>query len=224
MRTRPMAWGLLALPVLLVPAACGGGGAKEAATTTTSTIATTTTLPAMPADFNWWAPASPTALGHGWTVGPCTGRPEPTSKGKGLCLDNKDGRQAVVEHFRFAAPADGNLNAHAAQFLDDFRKDRKTGCGEGYEMEAEPLIAFDLRDGQAKRYGFIGGYSGAPKTERTVQWAGIRGPALVIVTISGYDPGSCIPNTGQATLGDLDQLVPGLNALIVAAGLPPLHP
>jgi hypothetical protein len=223
MLARPLAWGLLALPVLLVPAACGGGS-QDAATTTTSTIATTTTLPAMPADFDWWAPAARVALGHGWTVGACTGTTPPTSKGKALCLDNKDGRTAVVEHFRFAAPADGDLSHHATQFVADFLADRKAGCGAGYQVEAEPTIALDLRDGQAKRYGFMGGYEGAPKTERTVQWAGVRGPALVIVTISGYDPGSCIPNTGQGTLDDLGQIVPGLDALVVAAGLPPLTP
>ena len=221
MRTRPLTWGLITLPVLLATVACGSGGGSAA--TTTSTIATTTTLPAMPADFNWWTP-TPTPIGHGWTIGPCTAGEAPASKGKALCLTSKGGHDAVVEHFRFAAPADGNLNHHAAQFVEDFRADRQAGCGEAYILEADPILALDLRDGPAKRYGFTGAYRGAPKTERTVQWAGIRGPALVIISISGYDPGSCIPNTGQGTLQDLDEIIPGLNALVLSAGLPPLNP
>jgi hypothetical protein len=221
MRTRGLTWGFLAVPVLVATAACGGGGGPAA--TTTSTIATTTTLPTMPADFNWWTP-TPTPIGHGWTIGPCAPGAAPATKGKALCLTTKSGHEAVVEHFRFAAPADSDLNSHAAQFVKDFIADRKAGCGEAYVLDADPIVALDLHDGPAKRYGFTGGYRVAPKTERTVQWAGIRGPALVIISISGYDPGSCIPNTGQGTLQDLDEVVPGLNALVLAAGLPPLTP
>jgi hypothetical protein len=222
MRFRSLVWGVLALPVLLAPAACGGGSKGDS--TTTSTIATTTTLPAMPADFNWWTPAAPVALGRGWTIGVCTKTTTSTSRGKRLCLENEDGREATVEHFRFRAPADGDLNTHAAQFVQDFIEDRKKGCGEAYRVDADPIVALDLKDGPAKRYGFIGGSAGAPDTERTVQWAGIRDGVLVILTLSGYDPGSCIPNTGQGTLNDLDQVIPGLNKLVLASGLPPVQP
>jgi hypothetical protein len=224
MRSRSVALGLVAAVALLSSTACGGSSGKGASTSTTAAQTTTTALPAMPTSFSWWSPA-PTALGNGWTISSCDPSQQvPQSQGKVLCLNNKDGRQAVLEHFRFAAPADGNLNHHAAQFVQDFLNDRKAGCGQAYRVDAEPIDALNLPDGPARRYGFTGGAANAPNSERTVQWAGIRGPALVIVTISGYDPGSCVPSSGQGTLEDLTEIIPGLHALVLAAGLPTLTP
>jgi hypothetical protein len=200
---------LVAVPLLA--AACGGGGGGTEATTTSST---TTTLPAMPADFDWWDP-SPTPIGHGWVLERCIDdRPKGT-----LCFDNPDGRQGLLKLFRFQAPADGDLNAHAGRFVDDFIADRKQGCGEGYKVQAEPIRAISTPDGAVRQYGFSGGATGSGVTERTVQWAGIRGPALEIVTISVYDPGSCIVPNGEGTLQDLTEVLPGVEALILASGL-----
>jgi hypothetical protein len=223
MRTRAILGGLVAGGLLLASSACGSDHKEEAEASTTSTEATTTTLPTMPADFDWWAPA-PTALGHGWTLGPCTSR-TPATKGKALCLDTKDGRKATLEHFRFRDDTNGNLNRHAASFVEDFLADRKAGCGKDYRVAADPIVSFTLPDGVAKRYGFTGGAGGSgPDTERTVQWAGTREGVLVILTISAYDPGSCVPAVDQATLADLAELLPGIDALVQAAGLPPLTP
>lgn len=212
----------MALGLVLASSGCGDGDDK-AEPTTTSTEATTTTLPAMPTDFSWWDPA-PTPLGNGWVLGPCTSR-TPETRGKALCLDTEDGRSATIEHFRFRDDTNGNLNRHAASFVEDFLADRKAGCGKDYRVEADPIVNLDLPHGPAKRYGFTGGAGGSgPDTERTVQWAGIRDGVLVILTISAYDPGSCVPAVDQATLTDLAELLPGVDALVLASGLPPLTP
>ena len=223
MRTRTLGTGLVVLAALVGMAACGGGSPAAAPTTTATTDAPTTTLPVMPTNFDWWAPTA-TPIGHDWTIGPCLAAGAPATKGKALCLQGKGGHQAFLEHFRFSAPGDPDLTHHATQFVSDFLKDRTTGCGQAYRVTAEPVVPLTVPDGPAVRYGFTGGAASAPDSERTVQWAGIRGSVLVIVTISGYDPGSCLPNTGQGSLDDLNGILPGLDALIHASGLPPLAP
>ena len=206
---RPAALVLLAPLVLLV--ACGDD--DEAAPPST-TASTTTTLPAMPTDFDWWHAVGKVPLGGGWELGPCEGD-DPT-----LCYEHEDGRHGIIELFRFSAPADFNLNAHASQFVSDFVTDRKAGCGEAYRVVAEPIEALDLPDGPARRYGFSGGAEGAPDTERTIQWAGVREGVLVIVVLTGYDPGSCVTGEGEGTLQDQEEVLPGIQALLLAAGLP----
>ena len=196
--------------VALLTVACGGGGDD----TSTTTAPTTTTLPAMPTDFSWWDP-SPTPIGHGWVLERCVDDRPPGV----LCFDHPDGRQGLLKLFRFLAPEDGDLNAHAGRFVQDFIADRKQGCGEGYKVKAEPIVALDAKGGPVRRYGFTGGATGGVTTERTVQWAGIRLPALEIITISAYDPGSCIVPDGEGTLQALREVAPGIEALIVASGL-----
>lgn len=221
---------LIALAVLaaLPLAACGGGDDDDGDRgEPADRSSTTVTLPPMPADFDWWDP-SPTPIGRGWILQRCTEDLLPASvrttvagaPPSVLCFDHPDGRHGIVRLFRFLAPADGDLNAHAARFVDEFIADRKQGCGEAYVVKAEPIVALDLPDGPARRYGFTGGASGAGTTERTVQWAGIRGGAIEIVTISVYDPGSCIVPDGEGTLAALEEVLPGIDALLTAAGLP----
>ena len=81
------------------------------------------------------------------------------------------------------------------------------------------MIHWTLRHRNARRYGFTGGAQGSPTTEHTVQWAGIRGDALAIITISVYDPGSCIVPDGEGTVQDLEEVQPGIDALVEASGL-----
>jgi hypothetical protein len=226
MEPMPRRTSLVALAALvtvpLLAAACGGGDDSAATTTSTST-----TMPQMPSDFSWWDP-SPTPIGGGWVLERCTDDQLPASvrsttianKPRSvLCFDHPDGRHGLLKMFRFQAPADGDLNAQAARFVDDFVSDRKQGCGENYVVKADPITPLTLSDGEARRYGFTGGAQGSPVTEHTVQWAGIRGPALEIITISVYDPGSCIVPDGEGTLEDLDQVQPGIDALVEASGL-----
>ncbi len=204
------AWAVAAL-ALLGPAACSGGD-DDVETARPST--TTTTIPAMPTDFDWWHPVL-VDLGGGWELGPCTG------EGTELCFEHPEqGRRGILELFRFRAPEDANLNNHAARFVEDFVADRTRGCGAEYRVEAEPLQALALPDGSALRYGFHGGSSGAPDTERTVQWAGVREGVLVIVTLNAYDPGSCVTGEGEGSLDDQTEVLERVHALVLASGLP----
>lgn len=201
--------GLLGLALVLT-AACGDDDADAPPTTE----ATTTTLPAMPTGFDWWHPVGQVALGGGWTIGACEGD-DPT-----LCYQHPDGRNGIVELFRFAAEVGFDLNQHASRFVEDFVTDRTAGCGESYRVEAEPIDAFEVPGGPIRRYGFAGGAQGAPNTERTIQWAGLRDGVLVVVVLTGYDPGSCVAGEGEGTLDDQTEVLPGLQALIEASGLP----
>jgi hypothetical protein len=205
----------LLLVVALAAMACGGGGDDDDEPVTTTT---TSTLPTMPADFQWWDP-SPTPLGQGWVLRRCTVEIGEEADDTKLCFDHPDGRHGIIRLYRFLAPDDGDLNAHAGRFVDDFVADRKEGCGEEYLVKAEPIVALEANGGRVVRYGFSGAFAGSPTTERTVQWAGIRGEALEIMTLSAYDPGSCVVPNGEATLDAVDEVVPGLDALITASGL-----
>lgn len=202
---------LLVLALVVVGlGACGGGDDDDAAPRRSTT---TTTLPEMPTDFDWWAPAE-VDLGGGWVLRACEG------EDANLCFEHAESGGGFVGLFRFDAPADFDLNAHAARFVEDFRTDRKAGCGPEYKVEAEPIEALELPDGPARRYGFTGRAANSAPTERTIQWAGVRGTSLVIVTLSAYDPGSCVPAIGEATLEEQSAVLPGVHALIQAAGLP----
>ena len=215
-RARTRAAALAAVVVFTVAlAACGGGdddgGDDDAATDTTER--TTTTLPPVPPGFDWWS-FTELPLGGDWTLRPCEG------SDSSLCFDQGEGTGGFVGTFRFDVPADFDLNVHAARFVEDFRTDRRTGCGSEYRVEAEPIESLDLPDGPARRYGFLGGALNSADTERTIQWAGVRGTSLVIVTLSAYDPGSCVDAVGEATLDELEDVLPAIDQLILTAGLP----
>lgn len=217
LRRRPAALVAPALvPVLLLVAAagCSGGDDDDGGAGSDTTERTTTTVPAMPADFDWWNPAGEVPLGDGWVLRACEG-----DDGT-LCFEHPEGRTGIIELFRFDAPADLNINAHAARFVEDFRNDRKLGCGAEYRVEPEAIEALELPDGPARRYGFRGGAQGSVDTERTIQWAGLRGTSLVIITLSGYDPGSCVAALDEATLEEQAAVLDAVHALVLAAGLP----
>ena len=199
-------------------AACGGGDDDEAAdrSTTTEEPTTTTTVDTTGFDaFDWLAP-QPIAIGNDWTIADCEG------DGPLLCLTHEDGRYAKVEYLRFVSPAGTDVDAHAQRFFEDFTTDRRQGCGEGYQMVQEPVLHLESKDGPVVRYGFSGGFGGSAGsiTERTIQWAGARGDGLVLVTLSAYDPGACISPEGEGTLDSLEEVLPGLSALVEKAGLP----
>lgn len=207
--------------LLLAPlaAACGGDGDD----TPTTTLAPPTTLPAMPTDFSWWDP-SPTPIGQGWVLTRCTDphpeldRQSPGQASGVVCLEHPDGRRGLVRLYRDDTTAETDLDAYAAHVVETITTDRKQGCGKGYEVASEPVDLLKLPEGPTRRYGFTGGSTGSVTTERTVQWAGLRGTALEIITVAAFDPGSCIVPQGDATLASQLQIVPGIEALIVASG------
>jgi hypothetical protein len=205
--------------VLLVLGACGDDGEADGGSGEEATERTTTTLPPVPADFDWWT-FNEAPLGGDWVLEPCEGADA------SLCFvrledgEPVEGAGGFVGIFRFDVSPDFDLNAHAARFVEDFRGDRRSGCGAEYRVEAEAIEPLELPDGPARRYGFVGGAQNSADTERTVQWAGVRGTSLVIVTLSAYDPGSCVAAVGEATFEELETVLPAIERLIRTEGLP----
>ena len=75
-------------------------------------------------------------LGGDWVLGACEGD-DPT-----LCYEHPDGRHGIVELFRFAAPADCNLNAHAAAVRRRLhRRPQGRAAARQYRVVAEPIEA-----------------------------------------------------------------------------------
>lgn len=205
----------------LVLLACGGGDDDGADTTTSAPTTTTTALDTTGFDQFDWRNPQPLAVGHGWTLADCEGD-EPL-----LCLTHDDGRTARLEHRRFQGEiAQVEITAHAARFVEEFTKDRTAGCGSGYQVVPEEHEHLFLADGPALRYGFSGGAGGTASviTERTLQWGALRDGTLVLVTLSGYNPGSCLSPEGEGLLDDLEELVPSIDALLTAAGMPTTWP
>ena len=115
------------------------------------------------------------------------------------------------------------LAAHAEGYLREFREDRRQGCGPDHQFTPEPVVERSFPDGVAVRYGFTGGV-GSEQTERTIQWAGIRGDDLVIVSVAAYDEGSCIGTEGaELTTSELAELEPLLAPAAEANPLPTLE-
>ena len=190
---------------------CGSDDPDGTTDPTSTTTSTTAASAGGLADFDWSAP-EPTALEGGWTIADCAG------DAPVLCLTHEDGRTTKVEHLRFELPG-GTLREHAARYVADLVVDRAAGCGEDYHVDADLLVDLDTADGPVLRYGFLGGTGDVP-TERTVQWAGERDGGLVLVTLAGFDAGSCLAPEGDGTVADVGQLIDGLDTLISAAGLP----
>jgi hypothetical protein len=215
---RHLRWlaGLAAMALL--PACSGDHQAVSASTTSTA--------PPPPPAINWSAPGS-TDVGGGWAVHDCEG------DGPLVCIEREDGAGGVLEIGRFplaslaevtAARTRGEraaLDTQARVFLRDLEVDRKEGCGAGYRITPAPVRHLRAADGPVVRYGFIGsGNDGAP-SERIVQYAGIRGETLVILTANAYDIGGCLPPEGGAfTSGLLAEFEPRLDALVKASPFP----
>jgi hypothetical protein len=105
-----------------------------------------------------------------------------------------DSLDAVTQHLDEGETA--ALDAHVDDFLEALAEDRAQGCGSDYSFEPEPRHNVQVGDGGAIRYGFAGGRAGEAVSERTLQWAAIRGDVLVLVNIAAYDPTSCISTEG----------------------------
>ena len=189
--------------------------------------ASTTTTVAPTAAIDWTAPA-PTDVGQGWSVRDCEG------DAPLVCVDRDGAPAGVLEIGRFpldslsevvaARQQDGDraaLDTQAKVFLRDLSADRKEGCGIGYGIAPAPVAHLRAADGPVVRYGFTGtGDDGSP-SERIVQYAGIRGTTLVILTANAYDVGGCLPPEGTAfTSGLLAEFEPQLEAAVKTSPFP----
>jgi hypothetical protein len=205
----------------------GGDGGDGGPSATTPTTADEPDEPAGVAKVDWLSPALTVDLGGGFTLRHCEGM-APIH-----CLA-KDGEPAgLVELASYPltsvdaiskARARGDraaLEAHVEDFLTSFRGDRRQGCGPDYVVTPEPLRFVDAPDGLMANYGFQGApKAGAAPTERTLQWAGFRGSNLVLLSISAYDPTSCVESGSEGTVAELAEVEPRLRPLVEGNALP----
>ena len=176
---------------------------------------------------DWLDPALSVDLGGGYTLRHCEGA-APVH-----CLTKGDDPAGLVELASYPltsldalsqARARGErvaLEAHVDDFLTSFRADRRQGCGPEYVVTPEPLRFVDAPDGLLASYGFRGGPGeGAAPTERTLQWAGLRGSNLVLVSISAFDPTSCVESGSEGTIAELHEVEARLRSLVEGNALP----
>ena len=216
---------LLALGLAL--SACGGdadgSGSDGGSAATTPTTADEPRV----VRVDWLDPSLSVDLGGGYTLQHCEGA-APVH-----CL-TKDGVPAgLLELASYPltsldaltkARARGErvaLEAHVDDFLTSFRADRRQGCGPEYVVTPEPVRFVDAPDGLLASYGFRGAPGdGAAPTERTLQWAGLRGSNLELVSISAFDPTSCVESGSEGTISELQEVETRLRQLVEGNPLP----
>ena len=219
-RRRVLAVGRATAALLAALALAAGCGDDDDAA---SPPPTSTTAPA-PTPAIDWASVDTVDLGDGWSLADAEGNAP-------LVAIVRDGAQVgIVELHSFpvdsldavaealAEGEDAALAAHADDFVTALAADRAAGCGEDYEFVAEPVELLDAGDGRAVRYGFTGGPPGEPVSERTVQWAALRGDVLVLAQVSAYDADACVSTEGaELTVADLAEVEPRLAPAIEAS-------
>jgi hypothetical protein len=182
---------LLILLVLALAAAYGSSSERA-----DPPVGAPSTLPEPPTTPISWSSVGVHDLGEGWSLR--------DAEGDGPFIDVflHDRRVGSIELVSFPLESLGEevvtLRAHVEDFVDTLRDDRRAGCGPRYPFEATPVVELDLPDGEAVRYGFRGGRPG--RQERSLQWAGIRGERLVIISVNAYDSLGCLGSEG----GDMD--------------------
>lgn len=182
-----------------------------------------------PAVLNWSAPST-VQLSGGWTIAPAEGDAPLLD----VLLDGRAVGQleilrfpvATLEAVQAALEAGGSeqeaLEVHAGEYDEAIRSDRVAGCGPDYGFAADPATLLDTASGPAVRYGFAGTLADGAPSERVVQFAGLDGETLVIVSAVAYDPGGCLANEGVAfTSEELERFQPVLTDTIRVSGLPP---
>jgi hypothetical protein len=215
---------LLVLPVLL--AGCSGSTPVAAPadplppTAAPSTAAPTTAGPGP--SYDWDRPRT-VALAGGLSLGRCEGDAP-------LVCVRRGGRVVgVLELLRFplsSLPALAGksgreaLDAQAAEYVGSFTRDRAQGCGSGYEVTPLPVRHLTAADGAVVSYGFTGTLASGAPSEHVVQWAGIRGKDLVLLSAAAYERTGCLPPEGDAfDVATLREAAPLLDAVVAASPL-----
>jgi hypothetical protein len=217
------------LVAVVLTGACGGddgndGGSDPPGASTSST--TSAVGAQVPEVDDWLARDLAVDLGGGFLLTHCEG------DAPILCLSRDGESRGIVElsafpvasldEVRQALPQGPRaaLEAHAGDHVRSLRADRIAGCGEGYTVTP---LAFTVTEGPAGpviSYGFTGARRGEPVSERTVQWAALRGDDLVLLNLSGYDDGACVPAEGEGTVADVVEVERRLRPVVEANPLP----
>jgi hypothetical protein len=178
---------------VVVAAACGADGDDASAPTTTAEV---------PAATIEWTSVGTVGLGGGWSLTDAAGD-------AALVAILRNGVEVgILELYAYPVSSldaveahldegeDAALTAHVDDFVTAMATDRAIGCDPAYEVVPTDAVHMEVGDGRAVRYGFTGAMPAGAVTERSLQWAAIRGEALVLVNVAAYDDGSCIPTDG----------------------------
>lgn len=160
-----------------------------------------------------WAGRAPVDLGGGWSVA--------DAEGDGPFVEVRLDGEVVgfLEYLDVAV--EGTLDDHVAAFVDAIGADRANAPIAGYRFVPDRAVHLTAVDGPIVRYGFTGTLPDGSPSERTFNWAGIRGGRLVLVSAQANDPGGLFPPEGVAlTTDQLESVVDRLDRLVRASGLP----
>lgn len=227
MQVRRRGWWVLM--AVVVTAACGGegdgegGGADRPAASTTTAAAGDADVAEVP---DWLARDLSVDLGGGFQLAHCEG------DAPVLCFSSDGEQRGIIELSSFPVSSlpeveealprgeKAALEAHVDDYVASLRADRVAGCGDGYTVTPLPVQVADGPEGSVISYGFTGARRGEAVSERTVQWAAIRGDQLVLLNLSGYDEGACVPAEGEGTVRDVVAVERWLRPVAEANPLP----
>jgi hypothetical protein len=212
--------------LIIIGVACGSSDVD----TTTATSALDRTSTTAPVDqIDWVGGTSTLSLPNGWALGPCESGP------RQLCARDGDRTVATIElsdfpastfpHVQAVLDAGGSarkaLEAHEAEYLETFIRDRRQGCGADYEVKALQVETATLGDRPAIAYGFEGVVRGRT-VERNRHWLTLEGGTLFLVAANGIEPGTCMHSEELVamTVAQLRGLEPTLKQVFAVSPLP----
>jgi len=227
-RLRKITFGVTAVAIAAVGAliiANAGDGNDERATAPT-TAPPTTTAPNTSAPRIDWVRTGDVGLGDGWHVVDCEG------DAPLVCVEKDGVPVGFIEYISFDVSTLPNVDAAAGDreallaqgcdYLDAISEDRAQGCEPGHRFVPDKTRVAEAADGLVVRYGFTATLSDGRPSERTIQWAGIRGEDLVLVSAAAYDAGGCLGTEGsEFTTENLNAFAGSFDRLVLANELPP---
>lgn len=215
-------YGVAALVLGLVVAACGTGESSSQQPPTSETEPIDQPTPVDPSMSIDWLGEFQLTLDNGWVVIPCDG------DAPMICVADGDQHLGFVElgsySFDDASPDHiAALQLHADDFLATMRSDRAAGCPDlTFEAFGPEEAVVDNRPGL--RAGFQLTDADGTEVERHVLYWVVRDNVQWSITASGYATDGCMEPIGEFAPADLAVFEPALGNIVAQSPLPdPIH-
>lgn len=215
---------LLLLPLLaLLLSACGGSDPAAGPSPSASASASAAPSPTVRGAVVDWQSPRTVALSGRFGLADCAGDAPLVC----VTVEGEVAGSLEVLSFPLASLPDLRgrtgrelLAAHASAYVSSFRQDRAQGCPPGYAVTPLEPVFLDATDGPVVRYGFAGALASGADSELQVQWAGVRGDQLVVLSAPAYEASGCLPPEGDSLgVAVLEELLPLLDAAVGASPL-----